>query len=357
MFRPARRLALTLLVGTSAAVSAQRPTIRPTPPVPVVAAGPWANKFFLPGVERDPLQAPPPVVVHDFGTVPYGTLCTQKFTVANIYDVPIQVIDIRVECGCLKAYPPNKVLQPNEQAEFAVTMNAGAFKGPNAKTMYVTFGPNFVSTAVLRFAANSREDVSLVPGEVDFGVVAQGSKASKTVVLKYNGRQRDWKLAGVASDNAAFDVEVKEASRGPLLGVDYYVTVNLKADAPAGNLNESIAIKTNDPAVPVVHVNVRATVLAPVRVSPDKLEFKDVKVGEAATFKVIVRTEADCLLTPQPEDADGFGVETTAASTRQHIATVRFEPKKPGTFRKELKIRTNLPGNPSALVVVEGTAK
>lgn len=347
----------TLLLTVGVAL-AQRPTLRPTPPTPAPTVGPWANKFFLSTIDKDPNQPSPPVIVHDFGTVPHGTLCTQKFTVTNIYDVPIQVIDIRVECGCLKGYPPNKVLQPNEQAEFAVTMNAGVFKGPNAKTMYVTFGPNFVSTAVLRFAANSREDVSLTPGEVDFGIVSQGSKASKTVVLKYNGRQRDWKLTGVAAASSAFEAEVKESSRGALLGVEYYVTVTLKPDAPAGSVNEVIAIKTNDPAVPVVNVNVRAAVLAPVQAYPDKLEFSDVKVGETATYDVLIRTPAGkCTLSPLAVDADGFSAETPPMPMTVHIVKVKFEPKKAGAFRKELKIVTNLPGSPSASVVVEATAK
>ena len=85
--------------------------------------------------------------------------------------------------------------------------------------------------------------------------------------------------------------------------------------------------------------------------------FKDVKVGEAATFKVYVRATANCVLTVPPEDADGFSVETTVSSTQAHVVTVRFEPKKPGAFRKELKLQTNLPGNPSAVILVEGSAK
>ncbi len=358
MSRFARRFALLALLCCAIAASAQRPFVKPTPPTSAPAAGPWANKFFLPGIDKEPGLPAPPVIVHDFGTVPHGTLCTQKFGFTNIYDVPIQVIDIRVECGCLKAYPPNKVLQPNESAEFVVTMNAGVFKGANAKTMYVTFGPNFVSTAVLRFAANSREDVSLSPGEVDFGIVAQGSKASKTAVLKYNGRQRDWKLGAVVSPSSAFEVEVKEASRGPLLGVEYWVTVGLKSDAPAGNLNETITIKTNDPTSSAVNVNVRAAVLAPVQAYPDKLEFSDVKVGETATYDVLIRTPAGkCTLSPLAVDADGFSAETPPMPMTVHIVKVKFEPKKAGAFRKELKIVTNLPGSPSASVVVEATAK
>ena len=210
---------------------------------------------------------------------------------------------------------------------------------------------------MLRFAANSREDVSLTPGEVDFGIVSQGSKASKTAVLKYNGRQRDWKLGEVASPSSAFEVEVKEASRGPLLGVEYWVTVGLKSDAPPENYNETIAIKTNDPTAPVVNVNVRAAVLAPVRAHPDKIEFKDVKVGEAATYDVFIRTKGSCLLSPLAADADGFSAETPPMPMTVHIVKVKFEPKKAGAYRKELKIATNLPGTPSATVVVEATAK
>ena len=357
MTRYARGLALIIAAGTAVFAAAQKPTTRPASAAPGPLPGPWANKFFLPGIEKDPGQVAPPAVVHDFGTVPHGTLCTHKLSVTNIYGVPIQVTDIRVECGCLKAYPPNKVLLPNEQAEFVVTMNAGAFKGLNSKKMQVAFGPNFVSVAVLRFVATSREDVTLTPGEVDFGIISQGSKPSKTVVLKYNGRQGDWKLDAIASASPAFDVEVKEASRGALLGVEYYIVVSMKSDAPAGSINDSIAIKTNDPAVPVVNVNVRAAILAPVRASPDKLDFKDVKVGEAVTFKVIVKPSASCTLTALTEDADGFSLETSATASNLHIVTVKFEPKKAGVFRKEFKIQSNLPGNPSALVVVDATSK
>src|SRR4051794_24220725 len=91
------------------------------------AAPPWANKFFLTDIASRRDKAPPPVVVHDFGTVPKGTLCAKTFTLTNIYDVPIQVVDIRRSCGCLQAYPPERVLQPNETAEFTVTMDTAQF--------------------------------------------------------------------------------------------------------------------------------------------------------------------------------------------------------------------------------------
>src|SRR5262249_31491363 len=143
-------------------------------------------------------QNPPPVITHNFGEVPHGTLCVQKFTITNIYDVPMQITDVRKSCTCLDYVPMTKTLQPNETAEFTVTMNTGKFVGFNAQTFYVTFGPKYVSTAVIRVQATSRTEVSLSPGSVSFGTVPVGSRAIQSVNVKYTGRERGWKLMEVA---------------------------------------------------------------------------------------------------------------------------------------------------------------
>ena len=90
---------------------------------------PWANKFFLPDIATNREQTPPPVITHNFGEVPHGTLCVHKFTVTNIYDAPMQITEVRKSCTCLDYVPMTKVLQPNETAEFTVTMNTGKFVG------------------------------------------------------------------------------------------------------------------------------------------------------------------------------------------------------------------------------------
>src|SRR5688500_4672078 len=68
---------------------------------------PWANKFLVP-------KDTPAVIVHDFGTVPQGTILTQRFTITNLYAVPMQVSDPRVSCGCTTGTLTKRVLQPRE---------------------------------------------------------------------------------------------------------------------------------------------------------------------------------------------------------------------------------------------------
>jgi hypothetical protein len=311
----------------------------------------------MPEIHKNPTAVPPQVITHDFGTVPYGTLCTQKFAITNIYDVPIQVIDVRVECGCLKGYPPNKVLLPNESAEFTVTMNSAMFKGKQSKKMYVTFGPNYVSTAELRFEATSRLDITLAaPGEIDFGTLAQGNKSSKSLALKYTGDKRDWAITGSLASKGPFEVDVREKSRGPLLGIEYIVSVGLKPDAAPGELSETITLKTNDPASPQVLVNVRGFVQAPITASPNRVDFGDMKVGDIASHRVLVRSATATKIAAVADSGDGISVEQNfSGEAQQQVLVVKFAPKEPGNFRKEVKLVSSLPGNPSTTVVIEAT--
>jgi hypothetical protein len=343
-------LTLTALALSTAPVSAQP-----------AQAVPWANKLFLTGIEKNPTQPPPPVITHDFGTVPRGTLCIHKFTITNIYDVPMQVSDIRRSCGCLEAYPPQKVLQPFEKAEFVVTMDTGKFVGPNAPLIYVTFrgvanNVEYRHTALLRIQGTSRADVNLSPGAVNFGIVAQGSQPNQTVALEYSGKQRDWKVTGVLAPTGPLEVQVREAERNFLWGAKYYLAVALKSSAPAGQLNEVITLRTNDPASPLVQVNITGTIQAPLTLSPDRLDFGKVRLGEPAEHKVWVRAAGNQIFRVQPvsEDADGVSVETTGIPGPNQILTIRFRPTRTGPVQKEILLKTDLGGGATVRLVVIG---
>ncbi|MGL4421509.1 MAG: DUF1573 domain-containing protein [Gemmataceae bacterium] len=315
-----------LLVGLmSAPVRAQIPAPAPAPDAVLV---PWANKFF----QADP----PPILVHDFGTVPKGSILVHKMIITNIYDVPMQVIDIRKSCSCLEATPPTQLLQPHETAELVLTMNADKFVGPNAQSFFITFGPQYISTAVIQVKANSRPDVVVTPGQVQFGSVAVGTKSSQTVSVKYTGKQRDWAITGVVAPNGPLDVQLGEAGRG-----EQKIVVALKEDAPVGHLQEVLTLKTNDPSAPLLTVNVIGTIRAPVAASPNKLRFDDVKLGTNETRKVILRASKPFKLGSIPDLGDGLTVEPFPGSSPVQVVTVKFTPVAAGLVKRDLVFPTD----------------
>jgi len=329
---------------------------------PAQAAPPWANKFFLPDIATNREQPAPVAINHNFGEVPHGTLCVQKFTITNIYDVPMQITDVRKSCTCLDYIPLTKTLEPNESAEFTVTMNAGKFVGHNAQTFYVTFGPKYVSTAVIRVQATSRTDVTLTPGAIAFGTLAQGNKTSQAVSVKYSGRNREWKLTEVVPPQGPFEVRFSEVSRGGVLrgGAEYSVEVTLKPNAPAGSISEQLSIKTSDPSHPVVQIAVTGTIAAPIEFAPNKVRFDGVPVGQSVTQRVLVRAAKPFKILGVEGAGEGVTVElpATSAPVQVHFITVKFDPKQAGTVIPQLRIRTDLDGGTATLPVeAEAIAK
>lgn len=351
---------LSLTLGAAAQPPNPTPNSPPAPTAPAVQpaqnVAPWANKFFLPDIATNREQVAPAVITHNFGEVPHGTLCVHKFTITNIYDVPMQITDVRKSCTCLDYVPMTKVLQPNESADFTITMNTGKFVGLNAQTFYVTVGPKYVSTAVIRVQATSRTDVSLTPGAVTFGSVAQNSKASQSVSVKFTGKaSRDFKLTEVSPVQGPFEVKFTEISRGGPLrgGVEYQVDVTLKPNAPAGPFSEQVSIKTSDATYPVVQIAVSGNVAAPIELAPNKVRFDGVPVGQPASQRILVRAAKPFKVVGVDGAGDGVTVDLPAASVAGQVQflTVKFDPTKAGVVTRTLTVRTDLEGGTATLPV------
>jgi hypothetical protein len=320
-------LIISLMAGTTSLTMGQS-----TPAIP------WANKFFV-------QENTPAVIAHDFGTVPQGTLLTHTMTITNIYDVPMQVIDVRKSCTCLDVTLPTKVLQPHETAEIVFQMNTAKFSGANTQSFFLTFGPQYVSTAVIRVSAHSRADVTLTPGTANFGVVALGAKPSQTVSVKYSGKLKDWKITGVVPTTGPIDVQLKENGRAGILGLgnpEFSIVVTLKDNTPVGPISETITLKTSDPTAATFSIPVTGTVQAPVTVSPNVARFDNARLGIPAEQKIMLRATQPFKVQSMPDNADGLSIEAFPTAAPVTIVTLRYTPKSVGKLSKSLTVLTEL---------------
>ena len=362
--RLAYRLAAAIGLGVGGvAAGPQPPAAPPAATSPAAPPGPWANKFFLPDVLDRPEQPPPPAVVHDFGDVPHGTLCTHTFTISNPYDAPMQVVKARASCRCLGVQEFTRVLQPFESAPFTVTMDTSKFVGADTKTVYVEFGPKFSSTAILKLSTNSRTEVQVNPGAVAFGTVARGVKVSQGVKVEYKGGMRGWKLTEAVPPDGPLAVEFKETGRGGPLrgGAEYLVTVSLKPSAVPGPLSDRVVLKTNDPANPLVQLTVTGQVVAPLVVEPERVRLSATVGGPPASASVLVRAASTKAFRITGVEGTGNGLAVDPPQGQQALpaqrVTVRFNPKADGTAVRELRLKTDLDGGAVAVIPVEVEGK
>jgi hypothetical protein len=239
----------------------------------------WADKLFS------------GVTTHDFGVVPRGSQLKHAFTMTNIYKVPLEITNIRVSCGCVTASSPIKVLQPNESSLLNISMDGRQFSGPKSVRIYLTVGPEYISTATLTVTANARQDVVFTPGEVDFGNVGRGQAPTKHIDVEYVGAA-DWHVTEIVkSANSPFDLKVEQlphfVSQTPRRG--YRIQALVKSDAPTGQFKQEVLLRTNDPTSPVLTFNVSGNVQASLTISPSPLVVTGLRVGETVSKKLLVR--------------------------------------------------------------------
>lgn len=142
-----------------------------------VSAQAWADKMFKDGL------------VHDFGVVPKGAQLFHRFTITNIYAVKMEIVNIRSGCGCTSATSSVKVLEPRESATIDVTMDARRFSGPKTVIVYVTVGPEYVSTAEIRVTGNSIVMWCLIPVRFHSVWYPRGRKPNNPLRLNMPGHR------------------------------------------------------------------------------------------------------------------------------------------------------------------------
>lgn len=263
----------------------------------------WADKLFG------------SAVTHDFGNVPRGAQMKHTFKMTNIYKVPLEITNIRITCGCLtvKDYP--KSLKPNETADFTINMDGTRFVGPKTIRVYVTVGPEFVSTATLTLSANARSDVVFNPGEVDFGLVQRGQNPTRSIDVEYAG-SFPWQVTEIVKNaSAPFDMRVEELPNRATRG--YRIFATIKPDAESGAFKQEILLKTNDATSPTLTFNIVGNVQATLTAAPSHIMLDAIKVGDTTSRKVVVRGSRPFRITGI--EGQGDGVSATIQIGRAHV--------------------------------------
>jgi hypothetical protein len=309
----------------------------------------WADKLF----GKD--------LAHDFGNVPRGAVLSYKFTLTNIYAVPLQITGTRVSCGCVTVTPEAMNIPARGTTTVDITMDARRFTGPKTVSIYVTVGPQFTSTATLQVSANSRADVVLNPGSVNFGIVAAGQTPQQSIDVEYAGAV-NWEVKGVkpADDKAPLEVTFQKlyGRQGQVAAFEsgYRIAVKLKPDAPAGSTRWELLAQTNDKDSPTVPILVEATVQAALTANPAAVKFPTAKAGQELTFNVAITGRKPFRITGVEGAGEGVAVDYKPEAGTTRLLAIKWKPENAGELQRDLVIKTDL-DDATVTVSVKGTAE
>ncbi len=300
----------------------------------------WANKIFAGDV------------VHDFGVVPRGAQLKYAFKMTNIYKVPLELTEVRAECGCVTFKETTKILQPGETGTLNINMDSSRFSGQKSVKIHVTVGPQYVSTATLSVHANVRVDVVFNPGEIDFGLVQHGQSPSKYIDVEYAG-SFPWELKEIIKSKTA-PFELKWEDLHSRAGKGYRIIATLNPAAASGTFKQEIILKTNDPASPTLTFNVLGNIQATLSVVPELVKMNDARIGETEKKSIVVRGARPFRILSIDGQDDGITAIIPDRSAQTQIVEIRFQPARAGELKTQLIIRTDLNNNEAVRVTVQG---
>src|SRR5207253_693197 len=109
---------------------------------------------------------------------------THKFPITNIYNVPFQITEARVSCGCVTPKKPAQAIAPRGTSELEISLDTLRINPPGEKTVNIfvtlTSVPSqptekvFSSNCTLTVHCVARGNIVFNPGKISFGLVQAG---------------------------------------------------------------------------------------------------------------------------------------------------------------------------------------
>lgn len=273
-----------------------------------------------------------------FGERDAAEVVSNRFVLSNAGDAPLIIGAVRTSCGCTRAEPECRLLQPGEETGLDVRLALRGLQGLQRKSLTVESNDPDTPNLTLWLEGESRSAVLLEPPSYSFGRV-DTREPPPPATIRLSGYATNVTIAAASSDNPAFPVAVAPDGRTLTLASPRLTT--------PGACRGRVRVTLSDPARPALELQLYAWRSGALRVAPETLVFQPGS-SPATTRLVIVRPGAAPRFKVTQVDIDGGSGHAEASARPDGSYQVRVEQVIPDSLATNaaVVIRTNLPECP-----------
>jgi hypothetical protein len=317
--------------------------------VAVLAIG-WAE----PAGAADWVDSVFPDRLHEFGAVAKGSKVRHSFKVVNTTNQEIHIASWQPKCGCTDVRVGAREIPPGAQTVIEASIDTTRFNGPKSSGLILVVDRPTTVSISLDLTCIIRTDVTLNPGQVDFGVVNRTTKPKVEVTLSYAGAQADWAIVKSNHISSSLDVLIQEQGRSAGGQVNYLLTATLKPSAPIGYFKDEITLTTNDPNSKNIPVSVSAVVQSNVTVAPSVINLGTLKAGSTVQKMVVIRSAQPFKLTGiVPGSTELSAPPVGDQSKALHTVALTFKaPSKVGPYNASVEFESDIKDEPPTKLTV-----
>ncbi|WP_435015947.1 DUF1573 domain-containing protein [Tundrisphaera sp. TA3] len=294
---------------------------------------------------------------HDFGTVARGSKVHHSFRLVNSTDQEIHIAAWRTKCGCTEVTVGAKLVPPGTQTTINAVIDTTKFTGYKASGLTLVIDRPQFQEIDLNLTCFIRGDLTLTPGQVDFGVANRSTNPTRELTLSYAGGQADWAILEVKTISDHIVGRLQESGRSPGGQVNYVLTATLRPSAPIGFLRDEFTLITNDPSSPRIPISVTANVQSNVTVSPSVMNLGRIRPGETVQKTIMVRSAQPFKVTGTKASRADLAVAAAPDQSRpMHAVNFTFKaPAQPGPYNAVIEVETDIKDEPPARLTAFAT--
>jgi hypothetical protein len=288
-----------------------------------------------------------------FGNVARGSQLRHAFPIVNRTSSEIHIADWKTKCGCTNVKIGSRVIPPGAQTTVEATIDTTKFQGEKASGLILVVDRPVYAEVHLNVTCFIRGDITLAPGQLDFGTVRRSEKLpSVSLTISYAGGRRDWEIAEMKTQTAKVKAEAR-ALDGTVDGqIRWLITATLQPGVSNGFFKDEVTLFTNDSPAQTIPISVVANIQSAVTVLPSVINYGPVRPGQAVTKVVHVRSTAPFSITKlTPDRAELEAVEPQPGSALDHEVRVTIRaPVAAGPFFGIVKIESDVKDEPPAQI-------
>lgn len=220
-----------------------------------------------------------PAATFHFGWRDSAETVTNRFILRNSGDAPLFITDIRTSCGCSRAEPERRALDPGAETTMEVRTALRGLNGPVRKSVTVISNDPDTPYLSLWIEGESKAAVCLEPPSVSFGRIDPAELPAPATV-RLAGYLTNVTITAVTSDAPSYALTADPAGRA--------LTVAPPRLTAAGAYRAVAHVTLSDPAQPTLALPLYAWVDDLIRIAPSALAFRP-SAEPASTRLVIVR--------------------------------------------------------------------
>jgi hypothetical protein len=280
-----------------------------------------------------------PQAEFDGGEMRIGQKLQHTFTIQNLGDEPLKILEVKPGCGCTTASPAKSELAPGESTTIAATLDLTGRRGMQIKPITVRSNDPAQGDFRLQLKVLSKDDFRLEPESIDLGALVAGVSTERQAVLHVLS-EKLYTIREIVPSKKLGEASFVTSPDGKR----HTITVRIPAQSATGTYYENFQIRTDNPDTPLLPLQVIGTVMAGLTIAPNPVLLP--AVGEPVTRLVAVRGGSikTFKVLEAKLDLPGVSVEVLPPTVFGQQIRLRNLPAGAAGADKELIIRTDAKG-------------